>query len=86
MSVAETLYDYYSDYTIAEMESADFSMFGDSSNMIQKVLETIANKNIFTEKELFDLEFAMFDANAETAKNAFITGYKAARNEIPELH
>lgn len=85
MSIAETMYDYYSNYNIEEMQTAKFSMYGDSERMLRTILQTIADKHSFTDKELFDLEFAIFDANNETAKNAFITGYKAAKNEIPEL-
>lgn len=82
---AGTLFDYYANYTKDEMQAAGFSLYGDSDNMIKEVLKTIASKNIFTQTELYNLEFALYDVNLETAKNAFIAGYKAARDEIPQL-
>lgn len=82
---AGTLFDYYNDYTIEEAQRAGFSMYGESNDMIQEVLKTIASKNVFTQTELYNLEFSLYDVNLETAKNAFTTGYKAAKDEIPQL-
>lgn len=80
---AGTLFEYYYSYTDDEAQAAGFSIFGESYDMIKDVIKTIASKNVFNEIELLNLEFALYDVTYETAQNAFATGYKAAREEIP---